>query len=342
MIILNKQIHRVIQKEYEEKQKKVKDILDARKEQVYNKIPKCLEIEKDIKLLGIKYNRMILENKAEYDTLYELENKINKLKGFKNKLLNDNGFDEKFLSSNYECQQCFDTGFIRTNEITEKCGCYKQKLVNYLYKNSNLNMLESENFEKFNENIFDDTVSKEMYEIDISPRENINNIKKLCLKFIKNFSSNDSKNLFFTGTTGVGKTFMSSAIAKEILDKGFTVLYLSAPNLFDIINQYRFNNYKSSDNNYANYENVLEVDLLIIDDLGIETKSSAKYSEFLNILNSRRSSNNKRPCKTIISSNIGIKEIRDIYSERVVSRIIGDFEIIWFAGKDLRRIVRNK
>ncbi len=131
-----------------------------------------------------------------------------------------------------------------------------------------------------------------------------------------------------------GKTFMSNCIASELLKAGKTVLYQTAPVLLESVIDYKFNRLKSCSNNI--YESVLNVDLLIIDDLGTESLNSMKLSELFTILNTRILNLNNRSTKTIISTNLGINDIFNHYEERIGSRIAGYYDIYCFFGDDLR------
>ncbi len=126
---------------------------------------------------------------------------------------------------------------------------------------------------------------------------------------------------------------MSNCIARELLEKGKTVLYQTSPVLLENIIDYKINKNKTSSDNI--YKSVLESDLLIIDDLGTETLNSMKLSELFTILNTRILNFNKST-KTIISTNLNINDIFKIYEERIGSRIAGYYDIYYFFGDDLR------
>ena len=192
--------------------------------------------------------------------------------------------------------------------------------------------LDKENFNTFNENLFSDEVDISKYKLNISPRRNIINIKEKCIEFVENFSNLEQKNLLFTGNTGLGKTFMTNCIANELLKKGKTVLYQTAPVLLDTIIDNKLN--KQRDEEF--YKNVLEVDLLIIDDLGTECMNSMKLSELFTIINTRLLNLNSRSTKTIISTNLNLNNIFSNYEERIGSRIAGFYDIYYFFGDDLR------
>lgn len=131
-----------------------------------------------------------------------------------------------------------------------------------------------------------------------------------------------------------GKTFMSNCIASELLKKGKTVIYQTAPVLLETVIDYKMNKQKNPQDNF--YKSVLESDLLIIDDLGTESLNSMKLSELFTIINTRILNLNNKITKTIISTNLNINEIFNNYEERIGSRIAGYYNIYYFFGDDLR------
>ena len=131
-----------------------------------------------------------------------------------------------------------------------------------------------------------------------------------------------------------GKTFMSNCIACELLKKGKTVLYQTAPVLLESVIDFKMNKQKNSMEDIN--KSILDVDLLIIDDLGTETLNSMKLSELFTIINTRILNLNNKITKTIISTNLSIKDIFNNYEERIGSRIAGYYDIYYFFGDDLR------
>ena len=134
----------------------------------------------------------------------------------------------------------------------------------------------------------------------------------------------------FLGPTGLGKTFLSNCIAKELLDLGKTVLYQTAPVMLDSIIKSKF------ENSSELMDHILDVDLLIIDDLGTETMNNMKFTELFNIINTRLLNQNHKITKTIISTNMDLKDIFDVYDERIGSRIVGNYYVCKFFGDDIR------
>ena len=313
-----------IMNKYESLRDTAKNELSLRQEEIYEKIPRIKEIDNQIGSSSINITKLILaDTKNSTKLIEELHQNTIDLQMEKGELLSVNNYPTDYLTIKYTCKICLDTGFVDN----QKCSCFKQKIINYLYKQSNLsNLLSSQNFDTFDFIYYSDKIDKEHKE---SPKQNMQNIYKTCLDFSKNFDKS-FRNLLFTGTTGLGKTFLSSCIAKDLLDKGKTVYYQTAFKIFDLLEEYQFN--KSTNFNKEDLNMLFDTDLLIIDDLGAEFINSYTKSEFFNIINSRILNNKK----TIISTNFNMNELLSMYSERVASRIVENYEILDFFGDDIR------
>ena len=319
-------------KEFSQKKLKAEIDLDKRKNLLYSRIPKLQDIDDTINKCAIEKTKSIL-NKTSTD-ISDLKNRIEFLTLQKARVLSENNIDYNYLKPYYDCNICNDTGYITNLDYTSTmCSCLKQKLLDISFNKSNMYNLKKENFSTFNPNIFSNEVDLAKYKQNISPRSNIINIQKRCVNFIENFDNSNTKNLLFCGNTGLGKTFMSNCIAGELMKKGKTVLYQTAPVLIDSIIDYKMNRNKDKAENIL--KSVLDVDLLIIDDLGTESLNSMKLSELFTIINTRILNFNNKPTKTIISTNLNIKDIFRNYEERIGSRIVGYYDIYYFFGDDL-------
>lgn len=317
--------------EYEKK--RMQAIYDAenRKIELYKKQPKLQQIDDELSKTAIDISKKMLVSK-DTSLLEELNKKVSTLKQEKEHILKALGKDQNYLKPHYECLDCNDTGYITNSYESTMCHCLKQKLFNLEYNKSNLSNLEKENFEHFSFDLYSNEVNEEKYHSKSSPRKNMEFIYQLSHTFIEEFDNSESKNLLFTGNTGLGKSFLSSCIANELLKKGKTVLYQTAPVMLDTIIDYRFGKANTSKDIY---DNLLNVDLLIIDDLGTECTNNMKFSELFNIINTRLLNSNK-VTKTIISTNLSLDNLFSTYDERIVSRIVGNYKICYFFGDDIR------
>ena len=301
-------VYRKIQQEYENNRNLALAEVERKKKEIYEKEPKILEIDENIKKIGMEITKSIIfidDDSKRTEAVNELNQKIDSLKANKAMLLKELGIDEEYLKPNFVCKICEDTGIIGSISGAKNCSCFRQKIINYTYNQAQIYNIDKENFDTFDECIFSDVVDEKRYNSAKSPRENILMVKDIAKNFVENFDKKDTKSLLFTGGTGLGKTFLSNCIAKAILDE-------------------------------AEYNELFNVDLLIIDDLGTENMTEARRSELFNILNTRLLNASKKGTKTLISTNKDLKELVNYYDQRIVSRILGNFEICRFFGNDLR------
>lgn len=318
--------------EYSRKKSAVEYQAEIRKKNLYEKEPRLADIDSQLSSLAISTTKSLINNN-DPKLLENLQKQIEDLKNKKANILQSLQISDDYLLPNYECNICKDTGYITNSDYTSSmCTCLKQKIFNIEYNKSNISNLKFQNFDNFSDSLYSDEIDENNYHMKVSPRENINKIRNLCENFINNFNSIDEKNLLFTGNTGLGKTFLSSCIANELIKKQKNVLYQTAPIMLDTIIDYRFN--KSNFDNTI-YNNLLNADLLIIDDLGTECMNNMKFTELFNIINSRLL-NQSNITKTIISTNLSLKNLYDTYDERIVSRIVGNYNICYFFGDDIR------
>lgn len=322
-------------KEYEQKRLTSQRNLEKKKETLFSSHPELKEIEEKLNQFAIKSIQSLLNNKEDYQQ-DDFQLKIKALQKEKAKILRTLSLSEKDLQPEYECSLCQDTGYIMQGEKTVMCSCLKQKLIDISYNQSNIRNLDIENFSNFRFDLYSNEKNPEKYNSDISPRENMKRIKKIVDDFIIHFSERDEKSLLFTGNTGLGKTFLSNCIAKEMMDQGKIVIYQTAPSMLNTMIDYRFGKKEVS---IDFYDNIMNSDLLIIDDLGTESTNNIKSTELFNIINTRL----LNQVKTIISTNLTLQNLFSIYDERIVSRIVGNYNICRFFGDDIRFYMnRNK
>lgn len=326
---------KLILREYETKRNRAIQDAESRKRELLSVNPRLSEIETELANISIQTAKSILQTKNENQKklLADLKKQSSELMKEKNRFLKDLSKDSNFLKPRFECKSCKDTGYLEKDGTSVMCNCLKQRIFNTYYNKSNIGNLEKENFKKFNTNIFSNERNPEIYKSKLSPRENIETIKEKAENFIQNFGNPDEKNLLFTGNTGLGKTFMTNCIANEFLSNGKTVLYQTAPVMFDEIIDAKFGKQNSK---FDLMQNILTTDLLIIDDLGTERTSELYLTELFTIINTRLLNQNNKITKTIISTNLRPDEIEKIYTTRISSRIAGYYRILRFFGEDLR------
>lgn len=318
-------VYRQILREYDSIRAQKNQELRQKQSKVYSKCPKIEALEKEMSLTGVKIARLVLKNPSNaIDLAADLKEELSVLNKKKSALLAENGFPEGYLTLRYECEKCHDTGFV----LEKKCSCLQQKLVNNAYGQSNLkDITQLENFDYFDFRFYSEEFNTKEGN---SPLKNIKEIYNICMKFVQSFD-NDFSNLLLYGNTGLGKTFLCNCIAKDLLDNGKTVLYMTAAQLFKLIEEHRF--HKTDEDEYTDYmEDILSMDLFIIDDLGTEFSTILSSSELFHIINTRLLE--KRP--VILSTNLSPAKLMEQYSDRIVSRIIGNYRTLKFFGDDIR------
>ncbi|MDD4112402.1 MAG: ATP-binding protein [Herbinix sp.] len=324
MALKNDQYNRIL-REYDERRFQNKYELDKRMQEVYQAVPQLKDLEDELISLSAQSGRLALFGNT--DALEELRSNTTILRNKQKQLLMDNGYPEDYLHIQYSCSKCKDSGFIDN----EKCNCFKQAIADMIYEGSNIkSVLDRENFSAFSFKYYSDDYIDES--IGLSPLSNMQKIVATCKSFIRHFDKNH-ENLLFLGNTGVGKTFLANCIAKELLDRGYTVIYLTAFRLFDILEKYKFSKVAESTLSAANqFEYILDCDMLIIDDLGTELSNSFTTSQLYLIINERL----LRQKSTLISTNLSLDNLNSNYSERIYSRIISNYCIRRIVGEDIR------
>ena len=318
MALNNAQYESII-KGYERTRDNHRYLLEDRKKEIYASIPEYLELDNSVSTLSVAATRRMLEGDDE--ALAQVRKQIAEISLAKKNLLTSFGYAADYLDPMYKCNHCKDTGYIVTQTgLKQKCTCFRQQELTILYEQSNIqDMIAKENFS---------TLSYEYYRGEDLQR--FENAVNLCQNFVENFKQ-DYHNLFFYGTVGTGKSFLSGCVAKELLERGNSVIYFSTIGLFDTLARYSFDS-KSKGELQSFYEDLYECDLLIIDDLGTEVTNSFVTSQLFSCLNERH----LRKKSTIISTNISLEELRDRYSDRIFSRITSNFELCKLTGPDIR------
>ena len=294
--------------------------LKLRKTEISKKYPKIIDLDNKIQKLSLQMAVSVLKSNNSEKTLNDFKESITDLRFKKCEALVEKGYSPEYLNLHYQCNNCKDTGFIGN----VKCNCYKKKLIKLYYKNSELeSTIKSNNFNNFDLNLFS---THKLGEEKFSPRKNMeNNLEYILKDYIPNFSK-ISTNLLFYGNPGSGKTYLSYCISKAILDMGCLAIYKTSDELINNLRDIRFNN------DSALESLLLDCDLLIIDDLGAEHLNEFSITELFNIIN-RRILTNK---KMLISTNLTLPGITKQYSERIASRLIGEFKLCKFYSEDIR------
>jgi DNA replication protein DnaC len=321
-VALSTSQYNMLMREYEERRFSSQRDLTKRLEELYSIFPRIKKIQEEISALSVsEVKNRLLKNSSDED----IKKKIHDLSEEKEKILLENGYNKDYLKPVYVCKDCKDTAYIGN----EKCHCLKEKIIDLLYDQSNIKaVLKNENFNHFNIDLYSENDMDEITKI--SARENIKEVLLKARNFVSDFKRKKD-NLLIFGATGVGKTYLTNCIAKEIMDAGNSVIYVSAIRLFEILADDMFSK-KDTNENEKISKDFLDCDLLIIDDLGTELVNSFTSSAFFNCINERYLRNKS----VVISTNLSLGELKNTYSERVFSRITSNYILLKIFGKDLR------
>lgn len=305
-------------RQYEQNQRQCRIEMARRRADVYERIPVFRELEDASASLSVSQGKKLLS--GDEDALTNLHASLVQLKEQKRQLLSEAGLPTDYLEPLFVCPDCRDTGYING----EKCHCFRQAEIALLYEQSGIkDMLEYNNFEH---------LSYEYYTGEALAL--FQHAVTSCRNFIKTFNS-DYHNLFFYGTVGTGKSFLSGCVAKELINLGHSVIYFGATALFDLLSSASFDT-KNREERQNTYSDLYQCDLLIIDDLGTELTNQFTSSQLFSLLNERHLGKKS----TLISTNFSLAELRDRYSDRIFSRITSNYEVCRLAGKDIRMYKR--
>lgn len=304
-----------IMREYERRREQSRHAAEDNKRIVRIKIPEYADIEQKITELAVASAERILDgDKTAAD---KMKKEMADLTARQTELLRLNGFADDYLTEKHACPDCGDTGYIDG----KKCHCLRQALLRIAYRQSNIeDVLQRENFDTLSYDYYTDT-----------EREKMKVVIGTCRRFADDFGSG-YENLMLMGNVGSGKTFLTNCITKEILDRGYSVIYFTSIRLFDTLSREHFNRDQDDDGPRRVQRDIHSCDLLIIDDLGTENVNSFVAARLFDILNER----DLRRKPTIISTNLSFEQLGDRYSERSISRILGSYTILRPDVEDLR------
>ncbi len=302
--------------------------LDERLAKIYGKYPRLKAIRETIASLSASCTIEAIQNgESIQDAKLRLREKILELKEEENLILVSAGLTEDDLQLKYTCPKCKDTGYIGN----EQCICLKNRIISELYTKSNLqDTMKDENFDTFDYSYYSRSFIDSDTETDAYT--NIKGIVSSLKDFVTTFDNqNPKKNFLICGKAGVGKTFLSNCVAKAMIDTSHSVIYLPAIKLFNLLSEEKFQKGGNEGSEIGLSSYIYQCDLLIIDDLGTELVNSFTISELFNIINERGLLKNS----TIISTNLGLAGLEDVYSERIFSRLTM-YDIRKIFGPDIR------
>lgn len=308
--------YRKIREEFEQKRLRAKEAADERKFYLHSISPDAKELDRALSQIGLRIFKTGCEGGDVKNNIKKIQEEQEQILSAKKTLLRSLDLPEDYTEIKYDCPECMDTGFIDT----KMCKCMKRALIMEGFRSSGLgSLIERQSFDNFSLSYYEGEDLERM-------KRNLATLKDYAANFTKS-----SRNLLLMGGTGLGKTHLSTSMAKCIIEGGNDVVYESAQNIIGDFEADRFRHgYDSREEMRA--DKYFECDLLIIDDLGVEVINAFSVSCLYNLINTRL--NHMRP--TVISTNMSPQIMRSRYDDRITSRLLGEFSVLLFSGTDVR------
>ena len=303
----------------------------ARQNEIYKNIPRIAEIDRELRITISSVAVAALRKGTDpSQAIASLKKKNLSLQSEREHLLVEHGYSPHALNYQPYCTLCDDNGW----RGAEMCQCLKDLCAKEQIRQlSSLLDLQGQSFENFRLDLYSDQPFDGYG--SFSPRQNMEYVYDICLHYANEFPDSPYfKNLFLTGSTGLGKTFLSASIARVVSEHGYSVVYDTALNVFA---QFESSKFDKDSVAYENTQRYLHCDLLILDDLGSEMRTSFTQSVLYEIVNTRLINN----ICTVISSNMSLSQIQQNYSPQIFSRIAGKYRSLSFYGEDIRLINKN-
>lgn len=295
---------------------------EAHRAAAYERYPRLREIDRELQQSMAELAIAFLKKDSE-ETLGAIRTRNQTLQAERSWILEAGEFEDGYLDDTPVCTRCGGTGY----DGSQMCSCLRE-LCRQEQKKELTSLLGSgrESFDTFRLDVYSDAYDPKL---STSPRELMRSNLNICKKYAAGFSA-ASGSLLFSGATGLGKTFLSACIARQIADRGFSVMYETAIRLFGDFETEKFGAQGGDGSLTRKY---FDCDLLIIDDLGTEMTTQFTVSALYSVLNTRMMEG--KPI--LISTNLLPEALETRYSPQIASRIVGTFRLIKFAGDDLRR-----
>jgi len=312
----------------EQRRAQAEKSLQQRKDTAYGAVPALAALDREIAESGAAAVGAVGAGQDAAGYLALLEKQNIAAQGERARLLRENNFAPDYLQAQYTCEDCRDTGFTRGL----RCSCLTKLLRALAYRELSMDTpLEHCSFGSFR---LDYYATSPDPATGVVPREMMEGVLDCCRQYAEEFDRR-AESLLFTGDTGLGKTHLSLAIARAVLEQGYTVIYGSAQNLLGRLQRERFAPFGEQSD--ATERSLLECDLLILDDLGAEHATAFTKSSIYNIVNTRMMASQP----VIINTNLSTARLNQEYGERVASRVLGTYTVLRFFGSDVRQAKLN-
>ena len=303
---------------------------DRRMAEVGQKDPRIIQLAEESRGLFMKQARTILTRPDEVEQLKEKTmQQVRLIDAEQKKRLLQLGLPGDYLESIYSCSICRDTGYAG-EPIREMCACMEKKLIDRLYESARERGTADQKFETFDETVFPDT---DLVDGVNTQKRIALRARRMCREYAETYPETDTLNILLTGNTGLGKTFLLHCIENKLLDRGFSPICVTAYRLFETMRGAHF----SDSEKRQEFDELVHCDILLIDDLGTEPVMQNITREYLFTLLNERLTQQRH---TVIATNLSILELKELYGERVFSRLLDTVNVTpaQLKGKDLRMI----
>lgn len=315
---------RNIRAEYETKAINAQKEADARRAELYMAIPAVRLLDQRLSTFGLRIMQAAVRGGDTEQAIADLRAENENILRERAQLMRAGGYPADYTDPHYECDRCKDSGYVGI----QMCECMRRRLIEAGMESSGLSrLMRTQSFDNF---------SLDYYRTKPEEYARMERIFQTAKKYAEGFAITADRqppaSMLFIGGTGLGKTHLSTSIARKVIERGYDVFYNSAVGM---ISDFEFRRFGSSvaQTDGDNTERYTECDLLIIDDLGTEVVNQFTLSCLYHVLNTRL--NLQKP--TIISTNLTSGELRKTYSDRITSRLMGEYEILPFYGTDIRK-----
>lgn len=297
-----------------------------RREQLYRTVPRLREIDRELSEIGAAAAISVIQAGDAARRMEELSRRSMELQEEYEAILTSQGLSTDALEPQYQCACCQDTGYIEADNRTRVCECLVKLMSDIECEGLNAaSPLELCTFESFRLDLYSDRPDAS----GSTPLNRMSNILNYCRHYADTFAPS-SRSLLMRGATGLGKTHLSLAIANEVIRKGMSVVYVSAPDILSRLEREHFSyQYAKEEDTFSA---LLKCDLLILDDLGTEFVSQFSVAAVYNLFNSRILQS--KPI--IMNTNLTLNELVTTYSQRFMSRVMGSCDRLEFIGEDIR------
>ena len=316
-----------IREEYATKYLVAREAADLRRAEVHMAVPEVAEIDRALSETGLSLMKASMQGDNVEERIAAVRAANEELRRVRAELMLAHGYPADYTEVKYECPLCGDSGFVDA----KMCVCMKKKFIEAGFESSGMgNLLREQSFENFD---------LTYYQNDPAAARRMEQILALMKRYAETFEAGKSGNLVLFGGTGLGKTHLSSAVARGVIERGCDVFYVSAVSLLSDFERERFGNSMGVETG-SDTSRYFTCDLLIIDDLGTEVNNKFTTSVLYNIIDTRL---NKR-LATIVNTNLSQDEFRKQYWDRITSRVLGEYTVLPFLGTDIRaqKLSRSK